>query len=349
MTNKDPALKSELVIGTRNSKLAVVQAERVSQALADAHPQIKFPWQPIVVRGDADKTTPFLKFGGPSDAAKNIWTEEMETKLYAGELDLLVHCLKDMPTNLPSKCILGAIVHREDPTDALVIKDSLREQYTDLAQLPRGAVVGTSSTRRKALIKSKYPYLIVEECRGNLDTRLRKLDDLEGPYSAIIVATAGLNRINLSHRITKTLSASEFPYAVGQGALGIEVRADESSTLGVVRKIEELPTRWICLAERAMLRTLQGGCSSPVAVNCIIENQGEIPEAGLRLRLEGTIIHPHGLSKVSASAVLNVSSDTEAEALGATVAKRLEDNGGRTLLNEINILQKNALEKATGA
>lgn len=158
----------ELIIGTRNSRLALVQAERVSNALCSAHPQIKFPWQIISVSGDVDKTSPFLKFGGPSDAAKNIWTEEMEAKLCAGELDLLVHCLKDMPTQLPSECALGAIIHREDPTDALVVKESLRDQYTDLDQLPAGSVIGTSSTRRKALLRYKYPHLKVQECRGNM-------------------------------------------------------------------------------------------------------------------------------------------------------------------------------------
>ena len=168
MTSSPPRARQELVIGTRNSKLALVQAERISSALTHVHPQIKFPWKTVSVSGDVDKSSRFLKFGGPSDAAKNIWTEEMEAKLKSGELDLLVHCLKDMPTRLPSGCVLGAIVHREDPTDALVIKESLREQYSDLAQLPHGAVVGTSATRRKALLKYKYPHLVVQECRGNM-------------------------------------------------------------------------------------------------------------------------------------------------------------------------------------
>ncbi|CAI7625012.1 unnamed protein product [Penicillium pancosmium] len=328
------ATKTELVIGTRNSKLALVQAERISKALSDLHPTTKFPWQVVSVRGDVDKTSPFLKFSGPSDAAKNIWTEEMEAKLCSGELDLLAHCLKDMPTNLPDGCVLGAIVHREDPTDALVVKSGL--EYKNLADLPAGSVIGTSSTRRKALLKYKYPQLVVEECRGNLDTRLRKLDDPEGPFTAIIVATAGLNRINLSHRITKSLPASEFPYAIGQGALGIELRAGDQPTLDVVRKIEEQPTRWVCLAERSLLRTLQGGCSSPVAVNSVIESQNSTE---LSLRLEGIIIHPHGSSQVSSTSVAVVRSDDDAVALGADLAKRLEEIGGRALLDEIRVLQ----------
>lgn len=172
------------------------------------------------------------------------------------------------------------------------------------------------------------------------DTRLRKLDDPEGPFTAIIVATAGLNRINLSQRITKSLPASEFPYAIGQGALGIELRAGDNSTLDVVRKIEEQPTRWICLAERSLLRTLQGGCSSPVAVNSVVESQNSTE---LSLRLEGIIIHPHGSSQVSSTSVAVVESDDDAVALGADLAKRLEENGGRALLDEIRVLQHSAL------
>ncbi|GIJ99484.1 hypothetical protein Aspvir_001616 [Aspergillus viridinutans] len=279
---------------------------------------------------------------GPSDAAKNIWTEEMEAKLLSGELDLLVHCLKDMPTRLPVGCALGAIVHREDPTDAFVVKESLRGQYSDLAQLPPGSVVGTSSTRRKALLALRYPQLVVEECRGNLDTRLRKLDDPNGTYAAIIVATAGLVRIDMAHRITKRLPPSEFPYAVGQGALGIEVREHEPRTQTMIQRIEDPLVRKMCIAERSLLRTLQGGCSSPVAVNCTTETPE--PSASLsvaRLRLEGTIIHPQGTGQVSAWAAADVGDDNAAEVLGAEVARRLLEDGGKALLEEISHFYKN--------
>ncbi|KAF7177296.1 hypothetical protein CNMCM7691_005186 [Aspergillus felis] len=336
------ASKQEVFIGTRNSKLALVQAERVSNALAGANPGTTFPWRTVSVSGDVDKTSPFLKFAGPSDAAKNIWTEEMEAKLLSGELDLLVHCLKDMPTRLPVGCVLGAIVHREDPTDAFVVKESLRGQYSDLAQLPPGSVVGTSSTRRKALLALRYPQLVVEECRGNLDTRLRKLDDPNGPYAAIIVATAGLVRIDMAHRITKRLPPSEFPYAVGQGALGIEVREHELRTQTMIQRIEDPLVRKMCIAERSLLRTLQGGCSSPVAVKCTTETTE--PSASLsvaRLRLEGTIIHPQGTSQVSAWAVADVGGDNAAEVLGAEVARRLLEDGGKALLEEISRFYKN--------
>lgn len=176
------------------------------------------------------------------------------------------------------------------------------------------------------------------------DTRLRKLD--EGEFSAIIIATAGLNRINMTSRISKNLPPSEFPYAVGQGALGIELREGDTETLSIVQKIEEPLTRWICLAERSLLRTLQGGCSSPVAVNSTIEKDSQGASTN-RLRLDAMIIHPHGSSQVSSVAVADVASDEEAVSLGETLAKRLEENGGRALLDEIKLVQEKEMNATT--
>lgn len=156
-------------IGSRKSALALVQADHVVRLLTETCPGVEFPVKTVMVRGDADKTTPFLLMGDKthgSDAGKNIWTEEMEYMLGTGELDLLVHSLKDLPTTLPEKCSLGAVIEREDPSDALVMKPGL--PYTALDQLPDGSVVGTSSTRRKALLKRFYPKLVVQECRGNM-------------------------------------------------------------------------------------------------------------------------------------------------------------------------------------
>lgn len=171
------------------------------------------------------------------------------------------------------------------------------------------------------------------------DSRLRKLDDPEGPYSAIILATAGLNRINLTARITKHLHPSEFPYAVGQGALGIEIRKNDTQTLDIVRHIEEPLTRWICLAERALLRTLKGGCSSPVAVN-------SIKETGSKVILQAMIVHPHGSKKVSGEKSATLASDDDAETLGGSLAKSLEDDGGSELLEEIRVLNEQDLNAA---
>jgi hydroxymethylbilane synthase len=167
----------EIPIGTRNSKLALIQATHISTLLSTAHPTLTFPVQTVLVRGDADKTSPFLSFQSQSqsqgnktvasDAAKNLWTEEMEILLGKGELDLLQHCLKDMPTSLPDEYILGAVLEREDPTDAVVMKSGW-QGGAGLEALPEKAVVGTSSTRRKALVKKLFPGLVVRECRGNV-------------------------------------------------------------------------------------------------------------------------------------------------------------------------------------
>ena len=163
-------LTKNINLGSRSSKLALVQANQASSLLSAAHPGLSFPITTVMVRGDDDKTTPFLlmasKTGGGSDAAKNLWTEEMETQLCAGDLDILVHSLKDMPMLLPPGCMLGAIVERQDSSDALLVKPGL--PYTSLDQLPAGSIVGTSSTRRKALLKRKHPHLTVQECRGNM-------------------------------------------------------------------------------------------------------------------------------------------------------------------------------------
>lgn len=172
-TSQNPAVSNDpsktIKIGSRSSKLALVQANTVSDQLSKAHTGLSFPITTVMVRGDSDKTTPFLQFAGKtggSDAAKNLWTEEMEIQLCAGELDMLVHSLKDLPMLLPDGCSLGAVVGREDPRDSLLVKPGL--PYKSLDDLPAGSVVGSSSTRRKALLKQKYPHLIAQECRGNM-------------------------------------------------------------------------------------------------------------------------------------------------------------------------------------
>lgn len=172
-TSSNPAVSNDpaktIKIGSRSSKLALVQADTASSLLSKAHPDLSFPITTVMVRGDSDKTTPFLQFAqktGGTDAAKNLWTEEMEIALCAGELDILVHSLKDMPMLLPDGCSLGSIVQREDPRDALLVKPGL--PYKSLDDLPAGSIVGSSSTRRKALLKQKYPHLIAQECRGNM-------------------------------------------------------------------------------------------------------------------------------------------------------------------------------------
>jgi len=330
-------------IGSRKSILALIQADLVAGLLKKQNgDRIHFPIHTVMVRGDADKTTPFLQMDKThgTDAGKNIWTEEMEHMLGTGELDLLVHSLKDLPTALPEKCALGAVIEREDPSDSLVVKPGL--SYTSFDQMPDGSVVGTSSTRRKALLKRLYPHLVAKECRGNIDTRLKKLDADDSPFTCILLATAGLVRINRQDRITTRLDPLQFPYAVGQGALGIELRAGDERIQKLVSAIEHKPSRWRCLAERAMLRRLQGGCSSPIGVACFYNStlspdqyRGETASGNNALHLTGTIIHPDGSSHYTTSSTKDVHDDTEAEALGIEVAEKLLASGADTILNQI--------------
>ncbi|GAB7355572.1 hypothetical protein MBLNU459_g6044t1 [Dothideomycetes sp. NU459] len=333
-------------IGTRKSPLAQIQAYGVSRQLSTAHPDIGFQVQTVTVRGDVDKSTPFLLMANTTsgtDAAKNIWAEEMEAELRHGNLDMLVNCLKDMPTTLPDGFLLGAVVGREDPTDALVMRAG--SPFTSLEQLPDGAVIGTSSTRRKAILRRLNPRFDVRECRGNVDTRLRKLDAADGPFSAIVVATAGLVRLGLQSRITERMSPAKFPYAVGQGTLGIEIRKDDTRLLQLLGSIETKTERWTCLAERSLLRNLQGGCSSPVGVSSIVKesHDGESLEDGsphprIRVELHGSVIHPQGSSSIDASAEALLQSDDDAEKLGAAVANSLVQAGAGELLAEIRTI-----------
>ncbi|MCJ1382430.1 hypothetical protein MMC17_005543 [Xylographa soralifera] len=256
-------------VGSRNSTLALIQANHVVAALFKTHHGFSFPVSTHSVKGDANKTAPFLKLASEvgktnANAAKSLWTMELEDKLLDGDLDIIVHCLKDMPTVLPEGCVIGCIPQRADPTDAFVVKRSL--PYKSLQDLPAGAVVGTSSVRRTAQLKHYYPHLEVQECRGNVDSRLRKLDADDSPYTAIVIATAGLVRLNKEHRITARLTAPTYLHAVGQGALGIEIRSNDANTLRIISAIDHRPTRLACLAERSLLRYLQGGCSAPIAV-----------------------------------------------------------------------------------
>lgn len=255
--------KQTFHVGTRKSLLARVQADEVVKALKAAWPDHTFEIHAMSTTGDNNQNTALHKFN-----EKALWTQELEVLLQNGELDLIVHSLKDMPTQLPMDLSLGCVTKREDPRDALVIKPTLVDQCKSLAELPEGSVVGTSSLRRTAQLKRHYPHLKYADVRGNMGTRLGKLDNPESEYSAIILAVAGLHRLGMGNRITTFLSKSNggMLHAVGQGALGIETRKGD-------KRVEELLSRIGCertmraaLAERSLMRTLEGGCSVPIGV-----------------------------------------------------------------------------------
>ena len=263
-TGPDASTSTETFnIGTRESLLARVQTNEVVQALKKAWPDYEFNVRAMKTTGDNNQRTALHKFN-----EKALWTQELEVKLQDGELDLIVHSLKDMPTQLPHDLELGGVTKRIDPRDALVIKPSLTDKIHSLADFPEGSVIGTSSLRRIALMKRQYPHLRYESVRGSVGTRLAKLDNADSEYSAICIAVAGLARLGLTNRISAYLSKDNggVLYAVGQGGLGIETRIGDERVQKLLAPIQCDRTTREALTERSLMRTLEGGCSVPIGV-----------------------------------------------------------------------------------
>lgn len=240
--------------------------------------------------------------------------------------------LTDVPTLLPPKCALGGVIKREDPRDVLVMKQGL--PYRSLDELPAGSVVGTSSIRRTAQLAQRYPHLKVESTRGNLGTRLAKLDAPDGRYTCLILAAAGLLRLGLGDRITQYLDSTngKMLYAVGQGAIGIEIREDDNTVLEMLDKIGDKETLLATLAERSLLRTLEGGCSAPLGV----ESQWLPREDGApKLRMRAIVVAVDGSRSAEAEVEGDVQDARSAEAFGLEVAKELVAQGAGAILDEI--------------
>ncbi|EGE84665.1 porphobilinogen deaminase [Blastomyces dermatitidis ATCC 18188] len=326
--------KTTFTIGTRRSKLALVQTDLVRDALKAAWPQYEFNILTKDAAADLDKVTPLREF-----TSKNLWTEELEELLVAKQIDLVVHSLKDVPTQIPETCILGAMMPREDPRDVLVIKKGLPSMT--LAELPAGSVVGTSSVRRIAQLSRHYPQLIAKDVRGNIDTRLAKLDAEDGPFSCLILAAAGLLRTGQGDRITYYLGSKhgKMLHAVGQGGLGIEIRADDEHMKQMVEKIGDKKTTLACLAERNLLRTLEGGCSAPLGVETEWVQDSEGKE---NLRLRAIVASVDGKEAVEIEKDKDVKSGEEAEVFGKQVADELVTLGAGRILAEIQQKKKKA-------
>ncbi|KAI5921386.1 porphobilinogen deaminase [Camillea tinctor] len=326
-----PAQPTVVRVGTRKSALAMKQAEYVVSSLQRLHPSVRFEIRGMQSLGDIDKVTALYKMGG-----KGLWTNELEAGLVARELDVIVHSLKDMPTVLPSGCVLACVTPREDPRDVVVVKRSLQAQYKTLADLPAGAVVGTSSVRRMAQIRRRYPRLAFKDMRGNIDTRLRKLDAEDGEYAVLILAAAGLLRMGQGGRIAQYLESRTegggMLHAVGQGGLGIEARADDQATLDLLKPLEDEGAMLACEAERSVMRTLEGGCSIPIGV----ETTWLDGDDSGKLRLTATVVNVEGTEAVDGEDVEVIKTREEAIEFGKRVAKQLTDNGAQKILDEIN-------------
>jgi hydroxymethylbilane synthase len=303
-----------LVIGSRGSKLALWQAEQARSRLLALHPEIDIRIEIIKTTGDV-KNDPLSVIGG-----KGVFTKELEDALFDRRIDLAVHSLKDLPTVLPDGLTISAICQRDDPRDALVVRDDLKARGGSILNLPENAVVGTSSQRRVAQLKSLRSDVEVKDVRGNVDTRLRKLD--EGQYDALILASAGLRRLELEHRIDAAISTEEMVPAVGQGAIAIETRADDEFALATTSELDHHETRLCCLAERAFLRSLGGGCQFPIAGHAIIEEE--------LLKLDGLVATPDGAKMLRDQ--LSGATDNPDE-IGSSLAEQLIARGANSLLN----------------
>ncbi|MEC8441203.1 MAG: hydroxymethylbilane synthase [Cyanobacteriota bacterium] len=306
---------TELRIASRRSQLAMVQTNWVKAELEKAHPGLTITVEAMATQGDKILDVALAKIGD-----KGLFTKELEAQMLVDRADIAVHSLKDLPTNLPEGLMLGCITEREDPADALVV--NTKNQPYQLDTLPEGSVVGTSSLRRLAQLRHHYPQLIFKDVRGNVITRLEKLDS--GEYDCLILAAAGLGRLGFADRIHQLIPGDISLHAVGQGALGIECVEGKPEVLEAIKMLEHTPTSQRCLAERAFLRELEGGCQVPIGVNTTF-NGDELMLTGMVASLDGK-----QLIKDQASGASH-----DAEAIGIALARTLRQQGAGEILQKI--------------
>jgi len=302
-----------LRIATRSSPLAMWQAEDVSRRLQQLYPDLDIQLVSMKTKGDKILDAPLAKVGG-----KGLFVKELEEGILAGRADIAVHSMKDVPVEFPPGLELSVIMQREDPRDAFV-----SNKYDNLADLPENAVVGTSSLRRQTQIKERFPNIKLDWLRGNVNTRLRKLDD--GEYDAIILAAAGLKRLGFESRIRSCLEPEDSLPAIGQGAVGIESRSDDEVVKQLLAPLADADTTLRVQAERAMNETLNGGCQVPLAGYAVLE--------GDQLYLRGLVGEPDG-SKVLRAETRGAS--TDAVALGIKLAEDLLSQGAGEILAKLH-------------
>jgi hydroxymethylbilane synthase len=299
-----------LVAGTRRSELALTQTHWVIERLKELEPGLDIRVEKIVTKGDRILNVTLSKVGG-----KGLFVKEIEQALLDGKIDFAVHSMKDMPSEMPPGLVIGAVPVRETPTDALLSIDG-----KTLDELPSGAVVGTSSLRRQAQILAYRPDLKVKPVRGNLETRIRKMQ--EGQFDAIILATSGLKRMDWENKICQELTADVMLPAVGQGALAVQCRADDEELLAVLQRLNHEETKKAVSAERSFLHAFQGGCHLPIAAHAVL-NQDEI-------YLTGLVADPGGQAVIKKSI-----RGKDPEKIGKDLAACLKEEGAGRLLETV--------------
>ena len=306
-----PAMPT-LTIASRESALAMWQAEHIRDRLRALHPGHTVSILGMTTRGDQILDVTLSKIGG-----KGLFVKELEVALEAGQADLAVHSMKDVPMELPPGFELAVIGEREDPRDAFV-----SNQYERLSDLPPGAVVGTSSLRREAQLRARYPHLVVKPLRGNVGTRLKKLD--EGQYDAILLAAAGLKRLGLGDRIKSLLSVEDSIPAAGQGALGIEIRSGNADVAALLVPLNHVETAACVRAERQVSRVLGGSCQVPLGAHAVLQ--------GRQLVIRGFVAHPDGSRFIQEQAEGDMA---DPEAVGQALADKLLALGARAILDAL--------------
>ena len=308
-------MKNQIIIGTRGSKLALWQADYIEQRLREEYPGLSVTQKRVTTKGDRILDVPLAKIGG-----KGLFTKELEEEMLSGGIDLAVHSLKDMPAKVPDGLVIAAVTKRLDPGDALV-----SNRFSSFEELPKGARVGTSSLRRRAQILCARPDLEMLDLRGNVNTRLRKLD--EGEYDAIVLAVAGLKRLGFADRIRQVLPREMVLPAVGQGALAIETREDDKETRDMLAFLRDDDTICCTEAERSFLARVEGGCQVPVGVYATAEGDGLKVEAVIA-SLDGQRFYRGDVNGTR----------RDAAKLGENLAEKLLDEGGAEILKELGLL-----------
>eukprot|EP00039_Didymoeca_costata_P020634 m.341971 g.341971 ORF g.341971 m.341971 type:complete len:330 (+) comp20734_c0_seq1:205-1194(+) len=313
-------------VGSRKSELAMIQTNWVVDTLRKLNPKTDFEIVTMETMGDKVLDIALSKIG-----TKSLFTKELEVLLLGNQVDFVVHSLKDLPTTLPEKLQLGGICEREDPRDAVIFRKDLEPCTLD--SLPAGSVIGTSSLRRTAQLLAKYPDLNFESVRGNLNTRLRKLDEstndgAEGSrYSALVLAAAGVKRMKWEKRISQYLGKDECLHAVGQGSIGLECRENDEKILKLLGGISHTESTLRCLAERAFMKSLEGGCSVPLGV------WTELSEG--KMKMSGSVHSLDGKTSAKSELEADVNSDEEAKSAGEQLAEMLRKEGAMDILNSI--------------